>query len=284
MHKITPTQESDLTEVCTFLNYNLNSNISIDDWKKSFLVGWCKSSPNFGFHLRHNNEIVGVIGALYSSRYIKGVEEHFCNITSWCVLSEFRSQSMKLAMHVVSQKNYHFTDLSPSDVVVNALRFLNFKVIQQGTTILPPLPNMHFMNRDVFVHSDTESIQSVLKDGLANIYEDHRDFKWINFLVVGNSEEQCLIAYRIDRVKRCPAAALLYVSDSELFDKYRSRIGNYLLFNKHIVFLKIETRFLHRIPRFSFASSVSQVRMYKSATLEENAISNLYTEQFCLEL
>ena len=80
------------------------------------------TASNHGFAIRNTaGRMVGGIGAIYAERIIRGRPERFCNITSWCVLDEYRSHSMRLAMALVSQPGYHFTDLSPTTIVAGSL-------------------------------------------------------------------------------------------------------------------------------------------------------------------
>src|ERR1043166_807240 len=95
---IPPIREEDLPGFCGFLSEHLRRYRSPEEWAKAFRQNWCPGKPNNGFLLRADGRIVGGIGAIYAQRRVRGRLERFCNITSWCVLDEFRPQSMRLAM------------------------------------------------------------------------------------------------------------------------------------------------------------------------------------------
>ncbi len=57
--------------------------------------------------------VVGVLLALYSERLVAGRLERFCNMGSWCVLPEYRGESMSLLNAMLAQEGFHFTSLSP---------------------------------------------------------------------------------------------------------------------------------------------------------------------------
>ena len=80
---------------------------------------------------------------------IRDPPERFCNITSWCVLQPYRSHSLRLAMALVSQPGYHFTDLSPTQLVAGTLRFLKKGFF---ATTLPECSEMTFS----FVHLECD--------------------------------------------------------------------------------------------------------------------------------
>src|SRR5690242_7544788 len=117
-----PIRDEDLREFCTFLHEHLSPAIPVGQWVDAFRQHWRVEKPNNGFLIRASDgTIVGGIGAIYSEQRVRGRAERFCNITSWCVLDAYRSHSMRLAMALVSQPGYHFTDFSPTKVVAGSL-------------------------------------------------------------------------------------------------------------------------------------------------------------------
>ena len=135
-----PIRDEDLLDFCRFLTANLSAQRAPEQWADAFRHDWGVAKPNNGFLLRDEGRIVGGIGAIYAERTIRGRPEHFCNITSWCVLDAYRSQSMRLAMAVVSQPGYHFTDLTPTEVVSKTLQFLKFKPMNERQAVWPNVP------------------------------------------------------------------------------------------------------------------------------------------------
>src|SRR5215471_7749074 len=109
-----PIGNDDVPEFCRFLTEHLSAERSAEEWAQAFRHDWGVTRPNNGFVVRDQGKIVGGIGAIYAQRMVRGNPERFCNITSWCVLERYRAQSMRLAMAVVSQPGYHFTDLTPT--------------------------------------------------------------------------------------------------------------------------------------------------------------------------
>ena len=48
-----------------------------------------------------------------SKRLVSGLLERFCNLTSWCVLPDYRSRSISLLTALLRQHGYHFAVLEP---------------------------------------------------------------------------------------------------------------------------------------------------------------------------
>jgi hypothetical protein len=277
-----PIRNEDLQEFCAFLHANLNPNISASLWAEAFQQDWGMDKPNNGFLLRDpEGRIVGGIGAIYAEQTIRGKPERFCNITSWCVLEQYRSHSMRLAMALVSQPGFHFTDFTPTVVVAGSLRFLKFKPMDGRVTVMPNLP---WWDPRVRVVSDPETIERVLSPRDAKVYRDHRHFPWLKHAAVGRPGAYCHVVYKKGVLKHLPCAVVLYASAPDLFLRYRFTLGRYFLFRHGMASMRIESRFLPRPPRFSAQVDGYYNKMFRSDTLCESDISNLYSEFAALDL
>jgi hypothetical protein len=77
---------------------------------------------------------------------------------------------------------------------------------------------------------------------------------------------------------------VLAVSDPELFLEYRLVLGNHMLFTHGHLFTRIESRLLTRIPSAAIELSGYRNKVFRSDTLTELDISNLYTEIMALDI
>jgi hypothetical protein len=290
MPNLEPIRDEDLLELCRFLNENLSDRIPPETWARAFQTGWSADKPNNGFLVRAEapaggeadakGPIVGAIGAIYADVPLGGRSERFCNITSWCVLDAYRSQSMRLAMAVVSQPGYHFTDLTPTEVVAGSLRFLKFRPLDTTMTVLPNLPGYR---PGVRVLSDPDAIAATLEGDAARIYADHKGFPWLRHLAVGRPGAYCHVIYKPGTLKRLPSAFVLAVSDGELFLRYRASLGAHFL-ARGMVTTRVEARFLPRRPALAFQVTGFRDKMYRSDTLAPEQVTNLYSELMALDL
>jgi len=222
---VEPIRDEDLPRFCTFLSEHLSRDRSAAEWTKAFTQSWYPGKPNNGFLIRHEGHIVGGIGAIYAERPVRGRLERFCNITSWCVLDAFRAQSMRLAMALTGQPGFHFTDLTPTEVVSKTLQFLKFKPMNERQAIWPNLP---------------------------------RPFAaW---------------------------AGVRVVSDPEAFLRYHGALGSHLLVHHGLLYTRVESRLLPRLPRLRVELSGYRNKVFKSDTLTAADMSNLYSELVALDL
>ncbi len=282
--QLEPVTDETLREFCQFLHDNLSGRIAVEAWMRAFRVPWLPDKPNYGFLVHEREKIVGGIGAIYSRQTIRGKSERFCNITSWCVLDAYRAQSMRLAIALVSQPGFHFTDLTPTAVVADALRFLKFQPLDPRRTVFPNLPWPTARVSGVRVIRDRDAIQGVLAPEAASVYADHRGFPWLQHVALANAEGSCHIIFKRQQLKKLPCAAILSVSDPDLFVRHHRILGHHFLFNHGFATTRIESRFLHGLPKFSMQVHGYRSRMFRSDTLNASDITNLYSELMALDL
>ena len=279
-----PIRDEDLPEFCRFLCENLSRERPAEEWAQAFAQDWCPSKPNNGFLIRHQGRIVGGIGAIYAERPVRGRLERFCNITSWCVLDAFRAQSMRLAMAVAAQPGFHFTDLTPTEVVSKTLQFLKFKPMNERHAIWPNLPWPLVRLGGIRVLSDPAQIGRLLGPDDAKTYRDHRHLPWLRHLAVGMTDAWCYVVWKRTRLKGITGAIIIALSDAELFLRYRMALGSYLLVHHGLLYTRVESRLLPRLPTLCIELSGYRSKVFRSDTLTAADMSNLYSELVALDL
>lgn len=277
---IEPVTEQNLPEFAEFLYANLSKDRSPTEWQQALRVGWDPERPNFGFLMRDEGRIAGGIGAIYAQRRINGRVERFCNITSWCVLDAYRKQSMRLAMAIVEQPGYHFTDFSPTEVVGGVLRFLKFKPIDERQTVILNLPRLLASGR---VITEASEIEATLQGDARQAYRDNADFPWLKHLVVGSGSSWCHVIYKRWTFKGLPAARIIHVGDPEVFSRHVGRLTTHFLFNG-IVSTHVDTRHLRCDVSPSRIRSGFNAKLYLSPSLQEPDIDYLYSETVAMNL
>ena len=279
-----PIRDRDLPGFCRFLSENLSRERSAEEWTKAFTQDWFPGKPNNGFLIRHEGRIVGGIGAIYAERPVRGHPERFCNITSWCVLDAFRAQSMRLAMAVTEQPGFHFTDLTPTEVVSKTLQFLKFKPMNERHAIWPNLPWPFVQPGAIRVATDPEQIAQLLAPDDAKAYRDHCHLPWLRHLAVGLTDAWCYVVWKRTRLKGITGAIIIALSDPELFLRGQLALGSHLLVHHGLSYTRVESRLLPRLPTLSIELSGYRNKVFKSETLTAADMSNLYSELVALDL
>jgi hypothetical protein len=277
---IEPVTDANLAEFARFLHVNLLDSRSAAEWECGLRTQWLPSAGNFGFLLRDNSAVVGGIGAYYAERQVRGRSERFCNITSWCVLDSHRQQSMRLAMALLAQEGYHFTNFSPTQVVSSTLKFLKFKEIDPRVVVFANVPWLHAKGELLCSPSE---IEAALDGEALKIYRDHAKFPWLNHVVIGRPQQWCHVIYKRWTYKRLPAAQLLHVGDRVTFERHARALSGHLL-ARGMVSTHVEARLVGRVPRPSAFRSGFIAKLYLSPTLQQEDIDALYSESVALDL
>jgi len=278
---IEPVTDATLAEFAHFLHTHLEAGRSPQEWANGLRTNWAAAQPNYGFVVRDAGQIVGGIGAYYADRIVRGQPEKFCNITSWCVLDAFRQQSMRLAMAVIGQPGFHFTDFSPTKVVGGTLKFFKFKELDERVAVILNLPG--FGTAGVQLLSKPSDIQSALSGPALKSYQDHAVFPWLNHVLVGRAGKWCHVIFKRTTFKSLPAATVLYLSDAKVFSACFGRLARHLLL-AGMVSTHVECRFLDKVPGLYKVRSGFNRKLYLSTTLTDSDIDYLYSETMALDL
>lgn len=277
---IEPVTDATLHEFSTFLHRHLSPDVSPNQWAERLQTPWANEHPNYGFVLRDQGAIVGGIGAIYAERNIRGRQEKFCNITSWCVLDAYRQQSMRLAMTVIGQTGYHFTDFSPTKVVGGTLQFFKFRPLDERQAVLLNLP---WLSRGTKLLHRSTDIDTALDGEQRQIYRDHAVFPWLCHVLVGCPGDWCHVIYKPRKLKGLPAAGVVYMSNGKSFVRHFRRLGAHLLARGYLTTL-VECRSLPAIPKPSTIRSGFNPKLFLSASLQHADIDYLYSESVALDL
>lgn len=277
---IEPITDDNLLDFAAFLADNMPAKRSNEEWASGLKTAWTGTRPNYGFLMKDEGRVVGGIGAYYAERVIRGQVEKFCNITSWCVLDSHRKFSMQLAMHVVKQDGYHFTDFSPTKVVAGVLQFLKFASLEDGVAVIPNLPLPSFSGQ---VIDDPSLIEKVLDAAQLSIWRDHVQFPWLKHLVFGEPGHWCYLVYKKGNFKGLPSSRIIYLSNQETFGRYFSKLSWYF-FWKGAMTTHVEQRALKTLPRLAMVRTGFNPKQFLSATLSASDIDYLYSESVALDL
>ncbi|EHR71977.1 hypothetical protein BurJ1DRAFT_3162 [Burkholderiales bacterium JOSHI_001] len=279
---IEPVTDVLLPDFARFLHEHLMPSRSPQEWAAGLSTNWCTDAPNHGFALMDEGRIVGGIGAYYADRLIDGQPERFCNITSWCVLESHRQQSMRLAMTVVGQKGWHFTDFSPTQVVAGTLQFLKFKPLDERQVVGLNLPWRSWGGPRCI--ADPDAIDAALAGTpQQRVYRDHRGFAWLQHVLVGHPGQWCHVVYKRRSYKRLPSAHLIYASDPAMLRQGWRALGGHLL-ARGLVSTHVEFRLLGETPWPSAVRSGFNPKLFLSNTLQPGQIDYLYSESVALDL
>ena len=277
-----PITGADIECVATFLHAHLNSRVSAATWAAAMQPPWSSAWPNHGFFLQHQGEVVGAYLAFYSDRMIDGRLERFCNLSAWCVLEEYRAHGLRLIQRLLRQRDYHFTDLSPSGNVVALNQRLRFVSLDTATAAVPNLP-WPVPARGIRISSSPDDVAGTLTGQNSEIYKDHAHAAAARHAVISRGDNHCYVIWRHDRRKGLPLfGSVLYVSDPELFGQAALQFSRHLLLRHRVLVTLAERRVVGFRPRRSIRLPRPRPKMFRSDRLKPDQIDYLYSELTCV--
>lgn len=282
--EVLPITDEALNGFSAFLQQQFGNGFSREQWQAGFNQEWCEDKPNNGFMLWDDSRIVGALGAIYADRRIQGNMERFCNITSWAVEPKYRMHSMRLATTLTAQEGLHFTDFTPTHTVAKSLAFLKFKAIDARQMLVPNLPSTGGGKGTFRIIDNFGKMRDLLSDDSDKVLDDHQRLPWLRQVLAIHPDGAVHIVYKPIRFRRTPCAFILAVSDRDGFARVFSAFRHYLLFDKKIVFTRLERRFLSEKPLLTYALKRAPRKLFYSPRLTESDIDNLYSELVSLDL
>lgn len=276
-------RDEDLEDVYYFLSSNFDPELKLDIWHSAFRHPWMPEKPNNGFMLEVNGTVVGVICALYSQRQTKKGIRNVCGNSTWYVLDKYRSHSLKLMAAILGQKGFFFTALSVTQELYEIHR--RFKFQSKVTTLIaiPNLPRLNYFSKKMETLVAPESIGRCLDSKNRQISIDHMDIPTIQQIVFRVSNESLLIIFDIRRVRGVPATNILYLSNPDMFYKYRKEICSYFLLHNHTLFTRIHRCSMSKVPVFSLEIKRDITLFYQGDLAELSFPEFIYSEHifFC---
>ena len=275
-------------EIYPFLKTFDNSH-NKNDWRKIFDYSFSNNEGYCGYILRDNREIVGFLGYIFSKRIINNREEKFCNITSWVVKKEYRNNSLSLLYPILKLKDYTITNISSGRKELYQIsKKLGFKDLDSYLIILYPLFKISsLLKKNSKVITIKNNIGTFLaKDQFSyKLFKDHINYKCCHLLVETKEGKICYIVFTKVKRKKIFFAYIHYISDIDIFIKNVDKLKISIIKNYKIFFIMIEKRFLKgKNISFSFKNKLTCYKIFKSNSLEERDIDNLYSELILLNI
>jgi len=273
--------DGDLRAVSRYLHRNLNSARPQESYFLALRQPWGFRRPNNGFLLEEDGGIKGVFCGIYSERSVGGKPAALCNLTSWHVLPQFRSHSLRLALAMTSQRGFHFTNYSPNEPALKVFRTFGFKELDNRCVLIPHNP-LGRAAGDIF--QDLEAAEDLLGSAERKIAQDHRDAPGLLQLFAGSGARRCHLMFRLRRGRGVPFADILHVSSPKAYSGSLPSIGAGLFRRFGAVYSKVRRRLLKgSLPRFSWTREDPYVEMFRSDSLGPDDLDYLYSERVTFE-
>ena len=276
---VEPITDADLPQIAAYWHANLNPGIAIPDWISAFQRRWLKDPPNHGFKLLADGALVGTLGAIYSRQTLDGEPADFCNLTSLIVDHTYRARSMDLLSACLSQKQFRFTNFTPTPAVAKMLRLFRFRELPSNERVVFHAPIPAFA---MGLCVKTEPAE--LPGEAGRIWRDHAGLPGLRSFAIGQGDAWCVVFWRPSVIKSLPSARIFGFSDLSLFLRWRRAIGGHFLLGHGVFGMRIPEHLLPENTSFGLQRPNPTPRLYRGPEVRHEQVQFLYSELVALPL
>lgn len=286
VEKATPAMFDDIYP----LLLELDNTHSTEKWRSIFDYKWESDEGYVGYALVDDRKVVGFNGTIFSRRIIDGKEVRFCNLTSWTVKEQYRSESLRLVFPILNLKGYTLTNLTMNDRAWDITKRLGFKNLDTKIRLLFPVPELSGSSKKdpPVIVSEQARVVAILDPVNLKIFRDHLQYS-CGHLVIHDKYGYCYLLYTSKHYKKfncvVPYGHIHYISNRTIFLKHLNKIKRYFLKSQRYLFLAVDERLMGNKPTpHSKVYQLKIPRMYKSEILTGDQVDNLYSELVVLGL
>lgn len=255
-------------------------------WRSVFDYQWDKEEDYCGYaFLDDADEVIGMLGMIFSERWIDGSARKFCNLHTWWVREDHRGRSLALLRPVTKLTGYTITHFTPCDIVRAVTKRLGFQELSSQLKILLP---MGFFSRKYSCESTLEYDEQEIRGSLTKvdkkIFEDHYPYG-CNHVLIREPDQVCYLLYTYVVRHRLPYCHIQYMSNMDVFARNERVVRASLLKRHKARFVAVDARLVRdmKFP-FSFDFWAPANALYKSSEVKPDQIDNLYSDVVFLKL
>jgi hypothetical protein len=274
---------ADLDAIAAFLARMLGGAGGPARYRRFFEYRWPAERPNLGALIEDEaGALGGFLGAIYSTRVIRGQPRAICNLTSWAVDAAYRRASLAMLKCLLDQDRagqpkLTFTTFSASPDAAEILRFLKFETARSDKLLFSAAARLRRLPGDLRVLDGADAVRPALADAERQILDDHRSYR-CGHLLLERGDRRCYAVTLARGHGAQKLADVLYASDPQLFvDGIAGVVG--ATWRAHrTVLTGIDLRWVERPPRFALCYTGLRPVMFRSDELAARDICALHSE------
>jgi hypothetical protein len=276
--------EDDLHSVYVLLsNSTLNSAwIPLDARKRMFRPVWGGSEKYYGYVMEDGGEVVGFLGTLFTERDAGGKRHKFCEIHSWYVKDEYRNESLKLFLPVMSVRNATLLNYTPTRTVYDISKKFGWDDLETSLLLFLPVPTYKSLGLGIGVETRKHAIVQYLDEADKQIFLDHENIACHHFLIrEKNGTDYAYVIIKKMRLGRFrPFGRIVYASNKKMLLERISYLKMYWCLRLGLAFVVMDRDEADITRKLPFTKEIAREipSLYKSKDLKPEDIKPpLYT-------
>ncbi len=254
------------------------------DWRNVFDYQWTKEEDHCGYAMVDGDELVGMMGMVYSRRQINGECKKFCNLHTWWVREDYRGRSLVMLRPILKLNDYTITHFTPCDRIRAVTARMGFRPLSSQLKILLPLGRSAGTTSEAELTFDADSIATTLNDSDRRIFDDHQPYG-VGHLAIREGQQECYLLYTHVVRHRLPYCHIHYTSNREVYMRCENAVRSALLQRHRAKFVAVDCRLTDgaKFPRsFNFWAPANA--LYRSDDVDPSQIDHLYSDVVFLKL
>lgn len=257
------------------------------DWRNVFDYAWDTDEGHCGYAMIRDDALIGMMGMVFSKRWIDQQWQPFCNLHTWWVREDQRGHSMMMLrpLKKLSQR-YTMTHFTPCDRIRAVTKKLGFEDLNSQLRILLPQGRSTAISPsdDFELVFEPERIQTLLSESDRKLFVDHQPYGLGN-LAVRFGDSICYVIYAHVMRHRFPYCHVHYIGERGLYAKFEPAIRAAITSRHRVRFLALDERLCDGIPlRRSFRFWAPSNALFRSAVVKPHQIDHLYSDVAFLKL
>ncbi len=210
----------DLHQVYPLLrDSTLNSSwIPFETRKRMFQPQWGGNEGYYGYVMEDGDEVVGFLGTLFTERDVQGRRHKFCEIHSWFVKDQYRNESMKLFLPVMSIRKATLLNYTPTRTVYDISKKFGWEDLETQILQFLPVPTLRTLGAGYRIEARKQVIVQHLDEADRKIFLDHENLDCRHYLITrrGSTEYLYVIVKKLRLHKWIPFGRILYASNKPM--------------------------------------------------------------------
>jgi hypothetical protein len=189
-----------------------------------------RDCPKYGYALEASGRIVGVVLQLFSLYRVGGVETIRCNLSSWCVDSDYRSSAVRMVAAAMNRKDVTYTTISPVPRTRRAAEAIGFRRYSNGQIVFAPAFTPSQRDGAVVEYSDGLPEAALLSQDERQLLGEHARLGCRSLICVKNDDAVPLVFVERWILKDLvPYWQLVYCRSIDDLARWAGSVGRFLL-------------------------------------------------------
>ncbi|WP_327694189.1 GNAT family N-acetyltransferase [Streptomyces sp. NBC_00459] len=221
----------------------LNSSwIPFESRKRMFQPVWGGDEGYYGYVMEEGDEVVGFLGTLFTERDVRGRRHKFCEIHSWYVKDDYRNESLKLFLPVMSIRKATLLNYTPTQTVYDISKKFGWEDLETKVLQFLPVPTLRSLSGGFRVETRKHMIVQHLDEADRKVFLDHESVECRHYLITrsGSTEYLYVVLKRLRLRRFVPFGRILYASNKSMLLDAVDRLRTYWCLRLGMAFVVID--------------------------------------------